>query len=76
MTPVVAMFMTGDELHALTGYRQPTKQVAMLRRQGVPFHVNAAGHPKVARAAIEGRQQQPASPQPTPWSPSWGVNHR
>lgn len=47
------MFLTDAEITELTGYRQSSKQVAMLRRQGVPFHVNAAGHPKVARAVIE-----------------------
>jgi hypothetical protein len=51
------MFMTDDELFELTGYRQPKKQIAMLKKQGVPFNVNASGHPKVARAVIEGGRQ-------------------
>ena len=64
------MFLTPEEVTDLTGYKQASKQVAMLRQQGVPFHVNAAGHPKVVRATLEGK------PQPAPvksWSPSWAA---
>jgi hypothetical protein len=67
------MFLSEDELADLTGYKQARKQIAMLRRQGVPFHVNAAGHPKVARAIIEGRTT-PATSTPKTWSPSWVGN--
>ena len=61
------LFLTEHELADLTGYKQAGKQVAMLRRQGVPFHVNAAGHPKVARAILEGKN---VAPPPKSWSPS------
>jgi hypothetical protein len=64
------LFLTDEEVADLTGYKQASKQVAMLRRQGVPFHVNASGHPKVARAIVEGlRASEPAKPKQ--WSPSW-----
>lgn len=63
------MFLKPEELIELTGYKQAAKQTAMLRRQGIPFHVNAAGQPKVARAMIEGMRQPKADP-PT-WSPRW-----
>ncbi len=66
------MFLTPDELKELTGYRQPSKQVAMLRKQGVPFHVNAAGHPKVARAVLEGGKHSDQKRIAT-WTPSWAV---
>ena len=65
------MFLTPEELAELTGYRQASKQIVMLRKQGIPFHVNAAGHPKVARAIIEGKHTQPATPAAKSWSPSW-----
>lgn len=68
------LLLTPDEVRDLTGYRQPAKQVAVLRQQGVPFFLNAAGHPKVARAVIEGRQ--PAEPQRKSWSPSWAATPR
>lgn len=67
------MFMTSDELAELTGYRQPSKQVAMLRRQGVPFHVNAAGHPKVARAIIERSSSNETHKPQKNWTPPWAV---
>lgn len=63
------MFLTDEELAELTGYRQPGKQIAMLKRQGVPFHVNAAGHPKVARAILEGKHV--AVKTTKEWTPSW-----
>jgi hypothetical protein len=64
------VFLTDKELHDLTGYKQPRKQVAMLRMQGVPFHTNAAGHPKVARAIIEQRYAKAAA-KVKEWAPSW-----
>lgn len=67
------MFLDDEELAELTGYRQAGKQVAMLRKQGIPFHVNAAGHPKVARAIIEGKHtKEPAAVKD--WTPSWAGN--
>lgn len=68
------MFLSDEEIYDLTGYHQPTKQAAMLRKQGIPFHVNAAGHPKVARAIIEGKhaKQRIAND----WTPAWAASHR
>ena len=31
----------------LTGYRKPSKQIEWLRRNGIPYIVNAAGRPVV-----------------------------
>lgn len=67
------MFLTDAELYELTGYRQPSKQVAMLRRQGVPFHVNAAGHPKVARAILERPASKDTSKPQKTWTPTWAA---
>jgi len=68
------MFLTDEEVADLTGYRQPSKQVAQLRQQGIPFHTNAAGHPKVARAILEGKHAQPVVAPAKSWSPSWAGN--
>ena len=68
------MFLTPDEIRDLTGYKHSSKQIEMLRRQGIPFHVNAAGQPKVARAIIEGATKQKAT-EPKTWSPSWAGIH-
>jgi hypothetical protein len=66
------MFLTNSELIELTGFKHPSKQIEMLRRQGIAFNVNAAGHPKVVRAVLEGRDRSNAQPTKT-WNPSWAV---
>jgi hypothetical protein len=65
------MFLEPEELRVLTGKAQKVKQVEQLRRMGLPFYVNAAGHPVVARAVIEGasRQEQSAAIV-KPWRPA------
>jgi hypothetical protein len=65
------MFLTELEVADLTGYKQPSKQVAMLRQQGIPFHVNAAGHPKIARTAFDGASKQ--LEEEKTWEPSWAA---
>lgn len=68
------LFLTDEELVLLTGYRQHSKQADRLRAQHIPFHTNRAGHPRVTRAAVEGRKvANPAKPAKDTWSPSWGA---
>ncbi len=67
------LFLTNDELRELTGYVQPAKQAAHLKAQRIPFHTNRAGHPKVARAILEGRKVE-SQPQPKTWAPAWAAN--
>lgn len=67
------LFLTEDELHDLTGYRQPAKQVSHLRAQRIPFHTNKAGHPRVARATLEGSKVVTPAKKSS-WSPSWAGN--
>lgn len=67
------MFLNDDQLFELTGYRQSGKQIAMLKKQGVPFHVNASGHPKVTRAVIEGKHAAPKR-ESKEWIPSWAAS--
>lgn len=62
------MFLTPEELADLTGIRKGRHghtrgqlQAEHLRRIGIPFWLNAAGEPKVARAYFEG-QRQPEKP--------------
>jgi hypothetical protein len=47
--------LTPDELCALTGRKQPSKQVAWLTANGWRFALNANGRPVVARAYYERR---------------------
>lgn len=54
-----SLFLTDDELKTLTGRRYKSRQIEALRSMALPFWVNAAGRPIVARATIEGRQSAP-----------------
>lgn len=70
------MFLTAEELHELTGYTQRARQIAQLRKMGVPFFVNAAGRPVVVKAALSGGDVTEASPPKKTWEPSWAASHR
>jgi len=58
------VFLTDEQLARLTGRRMKSLQIRWLKAAGIPFRVNATGHPVVTRAAIEGRQEQQAQPAP------------
>lgn len=59
------LFLTDEEIRELTGRAHRGRQIAWLRTSGIPFHVNAAGRPIVARAHF-----MPQAPTPSPtWSP-------
>lgn len=66
------LFLTEQELVTLTGFQHCSKQVAHLKAQRIPFHTNRAGHPRVARAVLEGRKVVEKTTKA--WSPSWGAN--
>jgi hypothetical protein len=51
------IFLEPEEVRILTGRTHKAKQIAQLRKMGIPFFLNAAGHPIVSRAAIEGTRQ-------------------
>ena len=56
-------FLTEQELYDLTGYKQPGKQIAHLRKQGVRVLVTRNGHPRVLRSALENkREPEPSKP--------------
>lgn len=62
------LFLEDGELRTLTGRKTKSKQIEWLRQNGVPFRVNATGHPVVTRAAIDGRQPAEAI-QSRGWTP-------
>lgn len=63
-------FLSPDELRQLTGRKPKSLQIAWLRTEGIPFRVNATGHPVVTWAAVEGRQPGAEPPQqPKAWQP-------
>lgn len=65
------LFLDDAELVQLTGWRLKSRQIRWLKDEGIPFRVNATGHPVVTRAAVEGRREAaPAPQQPTTtWTP-------
>jgi hypothetical protein len=68
------MFLEPEEIIQLTGLRQKKAQIAQLKRMGIPFFVNASGHPVVAVAAIQGGKSA-EKPKPQ-WSPTWAASHQ
>ena len=66
---ITALFLTEPELHLLTGYSRKSMQIDWLRQNGIPFRVNATGHPVVTCAAIEQRAVAPVVPVPA--RPTW-----
>lgn len=63
------LFLNDEEMAILTGFKWHSKQVEWLRKNGVPFRVNAGGQPVVTRSAIEGGQQL-QEPIKKAWEPS------
>lgn len=61
-------FLDDDDLIRLTGRKLKSRQIGWLRAEGIPFRVNATGHPVVTWAAVEGRKEE-AKPQPQGWTP-------
>lgn len=63
-------FLEPEAVARLTGYRQKAKQIAQLREMGIPFRVNAAGHPIVATSAIDGVRKPVEGTTLPAWTPN------
>jgi hypothetical protein len=48
-------FLDDVHLRRLTGRQQKSRQIEWLRASGIPFRVNATGHPVVLWTALERR---------------------
>jgi hypothetical protein len=70
------MFLDKQQLADLTGFKMKSKQVAQLRKMGLPFFLNGRGEPKVTVSAVEGRKVIEESKARTKWSPSWVENRQ
>lgn len=57
-----AVFLESSEIAMLTGRKMKSHQITALRQMGIPFWVNAAGHPVVTRATVEGRSSDSEPP--------------
>ena len=69
-------FLPTEDIITLTGIRcaragqtREQRQIAALSKMGVPYFVNAAGRPVVARAAVEG-QASSATAEASGWEPA------
>lgn len=51
------MFLSPEDLHALTGYRKPALQRRWLLANGYRFDVRADGRPAVLASQVEARQR-------------------
>ena len=63
------MFLEDDEIVRLSGRKMKGHQIIALRQMGIPFFVNATGHPVITRAAVEGRKDA-SDPVRQPWVPN------
>lgn len=52
---MTTLFIDEAELAQLTGRKAKSYQIAWLRTSGLPYRINATGHPVVTRTAVEGR---------------------
>lgn len=64
------LFLTAEEMAALTGRRAHNLQIDALTAMGIPFLVNALGRAVVTRAAVEGARSAGAPPPQLPAPPS------
>jgi hypothetical protein len=62
-------FLSSSEVSELTGRRTHKLQIETLRKQGVPFFLNAAGRPVVPRSAIDGKTVASPGPSKRAWTP-------
>lgn len=61
------LFLDAAEVRELTGRARRRDQIAWLRTSGIPFHVNAAGYPIIARAHFT---REPEAANAPTWSPA------
>lgn len=62
----MSTFLEPHDLAALTGRKIKSKQIEALRQMGIPYFVNATGHPIVTQAALNNKKEAATS---RPWSP-------
>ena len=58
------MFLTREEVAALTGAKTRKRQIANLRQNCIRHTINAAGWPVVARAVVEGTAKREQDKKP------------
>ena len=64
------MFLTADDIEALTGYKKPKLQRRWLLDHGYRFEVRADGRPAVLASQVEARLRDPRARKPAA-EPNW-----
>ena len=54
----IEMLLTRKELHDLTGYERPSRQIRWLRQYGIRFFEGADGYPRVLRSDLENKEKK------------------
>lgn len=62
-------FLSANDVAELTGRKFKSLQIKALRQMGLPFYVNAAGHPVVAQSVIDARISVVTEPVKATWVP-------
>ena len=65
------MFLTADDIEALTGYKKPKLQRRWLLDNGYRFEVRADGRPAVLASQVEARLRDPRARKPAAPEPNW-----
>ncbi len=65
----MSIFLDKSDVAILTGKKLKSGQVDVLRKMGIVFYVNAAGHPVVPKSAVEGLNKV-IDQQDKPWVPA------
>lgn len=65
----MSIFLDAADIAQLTGRKFKSHQVSALRKMGLPFFVNAAGHAVVARSAVDARSAVAQAPEKAAWVP-------
>jgi len=60
-------FLDDSEVATLTGRKRKTCQIAALRKMGLPFVVNATGHPVITWSGVEGGKSSPVATAKIGW---------
>ena len=55
---MILELLDNESLVALSGFKQPKKQVEWLRRWGIPHFVGKDGRPRVIHSDIEGAEKK------------------
>lgn len=57
----MSLLLSDEEVKQLTGAERPSRQIDMLRTNGIRFYIKATGYPAVPRAQFESNDDSRAS---------------